>query len=392
MKLSQPLVAAILASFSVCARAQVFYTVENATDTLYTLDISTLALAPVGPLGVPYSFGDLAFDPSTGTMYMSDGWGSGTNVPSSLYTVDLATGAATLVGSTGVNSIFALAYDPLTSKLYGATSTIGPFVFVEIDRTTGAATAIGSPANSIDGMTFVGSDGTLIGLEAGVGLLHLIDPTTGVSAPLFTSGGFINNCGIAWNAANNKIYALDVDGALCSFDVANFYARQNLWTFHHGSFDGLASAGVGVPMSYCTAGTTTHGCNATIGGAGNASATAGAGFNITVSNVEGQKTGIIFYGIDNGGFSPTVWGNGGTSYLCAKAPLQRTGVQSSGGSFGACNGVLSIDWNTFRAIHPTALGNPFVAGQNVYAQGWFRDPPAVRTTNLSNGLQFAVGL
>jgi hypothetical protein len=390
MKFSQPRIAAVLALFSVCARAQVFYTVENASDTLYTLDVSTLTITPVGPLGVSYNFGDLAFDPSTATMYMTDGWGAGLSVPSSLYTVNLATGAATLVGSMGVNSVFALAYDPLTSKLYGATSTISPFSFVEIDRTTGAATVIGSPGNSIDGMTFLGSNGTIVGLEAGVGLLHMIDPGTGTAMPLFTGGSFVNNCGIAWNAANDKIYALDVDGALCTFDAANFYARQNLWTFHHG-FDGLAAAGIGVPMTYCTAGTSTHGCSAAIGGVGNASATASTGFNITVSDVEGQKSGIIFYGINNSGFTPTVWGNGGASYLCAKAPLQRTGVQNSGGTFTACNGVLSLDWNGFRATHPTALGSPFTAGMNVFAQGWFRDPPAAKTTNLSNGLQFVVG-
>ena len=272
-----------------------------------------------------------------------------------------------------------------------ATSTIAPYQFVEIDRATGAATVIGSPGHSIDGMTYVGSNGLVVGMEAGPGLLHMIDPATGVAAPLFTAGAFVNNGGIAWSAANNTIYSLDVSGVLCSFDVANSYARQNLWTFSNTAFDGLAGAGVVVPMTFCTAGTTTNGCNASIGGSGTASATAGSGFSITVSNVEGVKSGIIFYGINNSGFTPTVWGNGGTSYLCARPPLQRTAVQSSGGTLGACDGVLSIDWNAFRASRPTALGAPFFAGQNVFAQGWFVDPPAVRSTNLSNGLQFAVG-
>ena len=104
MRLEQLWIAATVAMFSVCAHAQTFYTVENDTDTLYTLDVSTLTLTPVGPLGVPYAFGDLAFDPTTATMYMTNGWGGGLSVPSSLYTVDLATGAATLVGSMGVNT------------------------------------------------------------------------------------------------------------------------------------------------------------------------------------------------------------------------------------------------------------------------------------------------
>jgi hypothetical protein len=142
--------------------------------------------------------------------------------------------------------------------------------------------------------------------------------------------------------------------------------------------------------SFCTSGTTTNGCTATISGVGTPSATAGSGFNITVNNVEGQKQGILFYGISNAGFTPTPWGAGGTSYLCVKAPTQRTGVQNSGGTIGQCNGTLSLDWNAYIAANPTALGSPFSAGDQVFAQGWFRDPPAVKTTSLSNGLSFVL--
>ena len=40
--------------------------------------------------------------------------------------------------------------------------------------------------------------------------------------------------------------------------------------------------------------------------------------------------------------------------------------------------------------HPTTLGNPFAVGQDVFVQGWYRDPPAVKTTNLSNALKLTV--
>ena len=82
------------------------------------------------------------------------------------------------------------------------------------------------------------------------------------------------------------------------------------------------------------------------------------------------------------------WG-AGTSYMCVKAPVERCGVQSSGGA-GACTGVLSVDWNHYVATHPSAVGAPFAAGVTVWAQGWFRDPPAPKTTSLSNGLVFVV--
>jgi len=76
--------------------------------------------------------------------------------------------------------------------------------------------------------------------------------------------------------------------------------------------------------------------------------------------------------------------------FCIKPPTQRLPSQNSGGTLGQCNGVLSIDWNAFRASSLGALGQPFAVGQHVYAQGWFRDPPAPKTTNLSNGLEFLV--
>jgi hypothetical protein len=52
--------------------------------------------------------------------------------------------------------------------------------------------------------------------------------------------------------------------------------------------------------------------------------------------------------------------------------------------------VFSLDWNAFRATHASALGQPFVAGDSVWAQAWFRDPPSPKTTQLSDALAFSV--
>jgi Tol biopolymer transport system component len=139
--------------------------------------------------------------------------------------------------------------------------------------------------------------------------------------------------------------------------------------------------------AYCTAGTTTHGCVPSIQATGVASATATSGFTLTISNVEGQRTGLIFYGL-----APAAqpWGLGSSSYLCVLYPVQRTGAQVSGGTAGACDGTLAIDWNAWRAANPGGLGSPFVAGDQFYAQGWFRDGGAVKGTNLSGGVRFTV--
>jgi hypothetical protein len=48
---------------------------------------------------------------------------------------------------------------------------------------------------------------------------------------------------------------------------------------------------------------------------------------------------------------------------------------------------LSLDVLAYLSSHPMTLGAPFSAGQRCWLQAWFRDPPAAKTTNLSNGLE-----
>jgi hypothetical protein len=140
--------------------------------------------------------------------------------------------------------------------------------------------------------------------------------------------------------------------------------------------------------TFCTTGTTSNGCLPTISSAGNASATAGSGFTLSINNLESHRMGVVFYGLHGQLASP--WGAGGASLLCVKPPTQRLDPYDSGGSPGSCNGLISEDWNLFIANHAAALGQPFLGGETVWAQGWFRDPPSAKTTALSNGLVFAV--
>ena len=139
--------------------------------------------------------------------------------------------------------------------------------------------------------------------------------------------------------------------------------------------------------SYCTAGTTTNGCAALLSASGVPDASAATGFTVTASGVEGQKQGILFYGLSGSLAQP--WGTG-SSFLCIKSPTQRSAPQNSGGTINTCNGTLALDWNAYIATNPTALGSPFVGGETVWIQAWFRDPPSPKSTSLSNALMFAV--
>jgi hypothetical protein len=185
---------------------------------------------------------------------------------------------------------------------------------------------------------------------------------------------------------NGNLMFTDGGGAKI-YDVTT-QQTTTVYTGSGGQFLNKLSLGPTGPVVYCTAGTSSNGCVPSIGGTGVPSASASSGFTIHVAGVEGQKQGLLFYGVN--GPAATPWGIGGTSFLCVKAPTQRMGVQLTGGTAGACDGALSEDWLAFMAAHPGALGQPISAGQSIRAQAWYRDPPAVKTTNLSDGLEFTL--
>jgi hypothetical protein len=155
-------------------------------------------------------------------------------------------------------------------------------------------------------------------------------------------------------------------------------------SFQHSIALGL---GCGTLANYCTSGTTSSGCLAQIQGNGVPSISASSGFTLDVVNMQGASQGLIFYGISGRTAAP--WGTS-SSFVCVKSPTQRTGPQNGGGSVGACDGALHLDWNNYIANNPGALGAPFSIGQLVQAQGWFRDPPSPKSTMLSDALEFAV--
>ena len=91
--------------------------------------------------------------------------------------------------------------------------------------------------------------------------------------------------------------------------------------------------------------------------------------------------------VNQTGFTTHAWATGSNSFLCVKSLIQRTGIGNSNGTTGACNGALLFGWNAYQTSHPSALGNPFAVGQKVYAQCWYRDPPAPKTTNLTDAVE-----
>jgi hypothetical protein len=140
------------------------------------------------------------------------------------------------------------------------------------------------------------------------------------------------------------------------------------------------------PTNYCTAGTSASGCQAFIVATGTASASASSGFNVSVSNFEGNKDGIFFYA--QNGKQANSWGNG-TSYQCVVPPVKRAGTQTGIGTNNACNNIASQDLNSYWNANPAKAP---AAGLPVQIQFWHRDPQNTsnQTTSLSDAVEALV--
>jgi hypothetical protein len=155
-----------------------------------------------------------------------------------------------------------------------------------------------------------------------------------------------------------------------------------------GSTYGYVLSGTG-PSTYCTAGTSSSGCQATLSSTGVPSGSAPSGFRLIATSVEGAKDGLFFFGTNGRQANP--WGNG-TSLQCVVPPVVRTPLLPGTGTNGSCNGVLSRDLNALWCpTCPNPAKNPGT-GALVQAQLWYRDPFSTdnQTTAFSNALEFCL--
>jgi len=134
-------------------------------------------------------------------------------------------------------------------------------------------------------------------------------------------------------------------------------------------YDGSCGA-----SSYCTAKTNSAGCVPSIATSGTPSASAGSGFSINTTSVLDNKFGLYFYSKTGGNNAPF---QGGT--LCAQPPLVYTMLQNSAGT-APCGGAFQIDFNAYVA---SGADPGLVAGQQVWAQTWSRDPGFAPPDNIS---------
>jgi hypothetical protein len=245
------------------------------------------------------------------------------------------------------DSTNSFAYDPLTDVL----TTIAP-----IPRATGETRAV-----SEGGQLWVLGGGRTAPNPSNQVDAYSPGPNKWSLAPSFVTA--------------RRNIAADVDPATGTIYMVGGYApataTDNMEIFTCGT------------TTYCTAKVNSAGCTPAISSTGTPSASAGSGFVIHTANVLDNKIGLHFYGKNGPDSFPF---QGGT--LCMRPPHVRTPLQDSGGT-PPCNGSYNTDFNfwIFSGSDPA-----LVAGQQVWAQTWSRDPGFAPPNNvgLSDALDFII--
>lgn len=179
----------------------------------------------------------------------------------------------------------------------------------------------------------------------------------------------------AWNAV-----ITDVSYVKYFYGNPEFFFIFDQWTV------GLDNARISDELpttTYCIGKPHAGGCTSSVALAGTPSAGNFPSFVISAADVINQKNGILFYGF---GPNNTPF-QGGT--LCVAPPVRRTGVQFSGGNVGPddCSGAFSYEFNTLIQGGSDLM---LVAGAEVFAQYWYRDPASSSSSGLSDAGQFTI--
>jgi hypothetical protein len=369
---------------------------QSGVATIYVIDVATGVATPIYSASTtdakPWG---MAYDASTNTLYWNNG---GTLFSSPMGNPLTPTNLGGLTYNGGTVNYVALSFQ--NGKLYG-TRNIATEAVYEIDPVTRDGVLLWAYPTGFDfgGLEHDASNGLLYGLSDAapspqVRGLYQID--TVAQTTTFIAGYPGTETDIdALAVANGTAYFVS-DGP--NTTQANFYVIDVATGTQIGTipspFTGsgtfaaatwVGGSGPSTPSVYCTAGTTTNGCVPAISASNQPSVSAANPCGISIANVEGQKSGLIFYSITGAQAAP--WSATSTSFLCVKSPTQRSAPQNSGGTANACDGSLTLDWNAYQAANPGALGNPWSVGAKAYVQGWFRDPPAPKTTNLSDAVE-----
>ena len=218
------------------------------------------------------------------------------------------------------------------------------------------------------------------------------------SGPALYASGFFNTAGgipadriARWNGTQwsalspgfdapiTELKSFD-DGSTSALYVGGLFGQSPALESYLAKWGTPAGCG---GVSYCTSKISSTGCVPKISVSGRASLSNPSSFLITSNQVEIAANGIQFFGTTGPSVLPFQDG-----VLCVGQPLHRLAIQNSGGAL-PCSGAMT--YTLADVLAQPGGGALVVAGQQVHQQGWFRDPPALSTTGLTNGVTYVVG-
>lgn len=188
------------------------------------------------------------------------------------------------------------------------------------------------------------------------------------------------NGGAAGNAGSTRP-ALSASASVIAFETL----ASDLFVGDTNGASDVVASGDRCPGAavYCVAKVNSGGCVPAICSYGSPSLTAAQDFHVVASRVLNQKSGLLFWGLAPAS-APFF---GGTR--CVEYPVVRTPVQDSGGATNVndCSGRYDY---AFSSAYLNAAG--LVAGNQVYAQFWSRDPFFAPPSNigLTDAAQFTI--
>jgi len=176
----------------------------DSSRAFYELDITNGSRTSLGTVSANAgTTAGLAYDEGTGTTYLTS------TSTDSLYTLNLTTLAATLVGAYGDSSIVMHGLEIANGNLYGASGGGGNYNFYQINKNTGVANLIGGlGTTSFTNLGFNSDTGVMYATHSADDSLYTVDLNTGALTLVGPLLGPTNPHGLAYNRDNQTMYVI----------------------------------------------------------------------------------------------------------------------------------------------------------------------------------------
>ena len=186
--------------------ASLLWVVENQSNNVYTVDVTTLTATLRGSAGMDVVFGGLGFA-QDGTLYA---WNAPNGaVAGSLHTVNQTTGAFSLVGPSSLQGADTFDINPLTNEAIAWSVADGSLN--DVNLATGATTfRVNTSPNTLGIASAFGSDGTYYRLDRTTAILSRANTTTGAVTTIGGSGPSLFSTNIAFNPDDNMLYSIAI--------------------------------------------------------------------------------------------------------------------------------------------------------------------------------------